>query len=99
MLSFEASAAHRRLSDTLSAATREREHALRALADEVLRAYAVALDEDRTSEHRWRVFFARVARLAQALEDELEPPRSIIAELRALLNENEDMLERDLAAI
>lgn len=98
MMSFEASAAHRRLSDTLSAVTREREYVVRALADEVLRAYAAALDEDHTSELRWRAFFDRVARLADALEAVPEPPRTTVDELRALLRENEDILTLDLAA-
>ncbi|HTJ27906.1 MAG TPA: hypothetical protein VMA36_17240 [Candidatus Limnocylindria bacterium] len=97
MMSFEASAAHERLSDTLSAATREREHAVRALADDVLRAYAAALDEHRTTEQRWRTFFEGVALLADALEYLPEPPRATVDELRALLRENADLLALDFA--
>jgi hypothetical protein len=97
MMSFEASAAHQRLSDTLSAATRDREHRVQSIAGAVLHAYADALDEDRTSEQRWRAFFDRVALLADALEQTPAPPRATVDELRALLRENADLLALDAA--
>jgi hypothetical protein len=98
MMSFEASAAHQRFSETLSSATRGSDRVVRALADDALRAYGDALDEQRTSESSWRAFFARVASLADALERESQPPRAALAELRALLCENVDLLAHDLVA-
>jgi hypothetical protein len=98
MMSFEASAAHRRLSDTLTTATALCGRSVHALADDALRAYAAALDDRETSEARWRAFFVAIALLADALAREPRPPHAALAELHALLRENEDLLALDRAA-
>jgi hypothetical protein len=92
MMSPEARAAHKRFCEQLSAATRHLDRPVHGLAAEAMRAYAEALRAKRSDDLAWREFISLVALLDDTLERASCQPSEIVAELRALLRENDDLL-------